>query len=259
MRHFFQSRSISFRLYTIIIPTTIIAISGAGYLGDRAAVRMADARVEASTLRIATQLAADLSSDSLLKNPEALGRWVGEVVETNDFITRVDVYELSSNTIIRLATTSTSSRYAITIDEMTAARESKLLVVPQFKERDRFLKVIAPISGAGGGAGCVSVVSTLRQSDIMGEVHSRIALFLIPGSVLLLVAMLHYLLTRVLTRRVNYLLAAMTQARQGNLQKRVLPGAEDELGTIARIQRNDGGVGAGRTGARPPIGGAKGI
>jgi signal transduction histidine kinase len=52
--------------------------------------------------------------------------------------------------------------------------------------------------------------------------------------VLLLVLMLHFLFTRVMTRRIDNLKFAMTQARQGDLKRRVAPGAHDELGTIAR-------------------------
>ncbi len=234
LRGFYRSRSISFRLYLIIILTTIIAISVAGYLGDRVAARLADSAVEANTARVAVGLAGTLSRDDILRDQEDLRRTVNDLLEANDFIARIDVYELTGNSIVRLITTSNANVRSLTVDEMTAAHQSRLLLVPEFKDRERFLKVIAPISIAGGGAGAVSVTSSLLWSDLMGQVHYRIALFLIPGTVLLLVLMLHYSFTRVMTRRIGHLMGAMTHARNGDLGRRVAPGANDELGKIAR-------------------------
>ncbi len=234
LSRFYQSRSISFRLYLIIIPTTIIAISAAGYLGDRVAARLADGEVETNTVHIALGLAETLSQNDILRDQESLRRTVNDLLEANDFVARIDVYELTGNSIVRIITTSTAHMHSLTVDEMTAARKSRLLRVPEFRDRERFLKVVAPISVAGGGAGAVTVTSSLRLADLMGQVNLRMALFLIPGTVLLLVLMLHYLFTRVMTGRIQNLLEAMTQARQGDLGRRVVPGVRDELGTIAR-------------------------
>ncbi len=234
LSRFYQSRSISFRLYLIIIPTTIIAISAAGYLGDRVAARLADGEVETNTVNIALGLAETLSQNDILRDQESLRRTVNDLLEANDFVARIDVYELTGNSIVRIITTSTAHMHSLTVDEMTAARKSRLLRVPEFRDRERFLKVVAPISVAGGGAGAVTVTSSLRLADLMGQVNLRMALFLIPGTVLLLVLMLHYLFTRVMTGRIQNLLEAMTQARQGDLGRRVVPGVRDELGTIAR-------------------------
>ncbi len=233
LRDFYQSRSVSVRLYLIIIPTTVFAICAAGYLGDLAAGHLADLSIEKNAVRIANELATTLSADDILEDTEDLRRWMGELVEANDFITRIDVYELTGNAVVRIVTTSSSNTHALTVDEMTSAREARLLLVPQIKDRARFLKVVAPVSVSGGGLGAVAVTSSLHQSDLMGEVHSRVALFLIPVTILLLVPMLHYFFTRVITRRIGNLLVAMTAAKQGDLGRRVLPGANDELGTIA--------------------------
>ena len=61
LRAFLRTRSISFRLYLIIIPTTILAISLFGYLDARFAIGMLDRQVEENTLRVAGQLAEDLA------------------------------------------------------------------------------------------------------------------------------------------------------------------------------------------------------
>ncbi len=233
LRHFYQSRSISARLYLIIIPTTIIAIFAAGFLGDRLAARLAEASIEEDAVRIAKELASALSSDDILDNPEEMHRWLSELVETNNFVNRINVYERTGNTIVRLVSTSSTNSHSQMLDEMTSAREARVLLVPQIKDRERLLKVVAPISISSGRSGAVSLTTSLHQSDLMGEVHAKVALFLIPVTVLILVPMLHYFFTRVITRRIENLLVAMTAAKQGDMRKRVYSGANDELGSIA--------------------------
>jgi two-component system NtrC family sensor kinase len=232
-RHFLQNRSISFRLYLIIIPTTILAISLIGYVDGRVAARMLDSQVKDSSVRVATQLAEDLSRKGAPTNPDRIRAWLGELVESNFYILRIDVYHLSDDGLVRFVTTSTSQVQPFTADEMAAVQESKLMVVPQYQEQERFLKVISPIQNAGRTIGCVSVIATLKQSDLVGMVHDRIALFLVPVSVLTLVLMLHYLFTKVLTQRIGRLIHVITQVRSGNLAKRASIDRRDELGIIA--------------------------
>ncbi|HYK89125.1 MAG TPA: hypothetical protein VE398_10165, partial [Acidobacteriota bacterium] len=199
LRQYLQTRSVSFRLYAIIIPTTVLAISLLGYMDGRFAMRMLDSQVEESSIRIANQLSDDLSRKDAPNNPDRVRAWIGELVESNFYILRIDIYHLTPEGLTRWVTSSSSTTLPLTVDEMTAIRESRLLVVPQFQEHERFLKVIAPIRSATGSSGCVTVTATLKQSDLVGEVHDKIALFLLPASVLILVLMLHYLFTRVLT------------------------------------------------------------
>ncbi len=233
VREFLQTRSISFRLYLIIIPTTILAISLLGYMDGRFVMRMLDSQVEESTQRIADQLAEDLASKTAPNNPNRVKAWVGELVESNFFILRIDIYHITGSGLTRWVTTSTSPVQPITVDEMTAIQESRPKVVQLFQERQRLLKVIVPIRNDTGTSGCVTVISTLRQSDLVGEVHERIALFLVPISILIVVLMLHYLFTKVLTQRIGRLTHVMTQAGSGNLGKRAPVERRDELGIIA--------------------------
>lgn len=233
MRRFLQSRSLSFRVYLIIIPTTILAISLLGYLDGRFAKRMLDAQVEESSLRVATQLADDLSRNGAPTSPDSIRNWLGELVESNFYILRIDVYHISGSSLTRFVTTSTSQVQPITVDEMAAIREARPMVVPQFQERERFLKVIVPIAASAGISGCVTVTSTLRQSDLVGEVHDRITLFMVPIAVLILVLVLYFLFTKILTQRISRLIHAITQARSGNLGKRAPVDRMDELGIIA--------------------------
>jgi len=234
LRTFLHARSISFRLYLIIIPTTILAISLFGYLDARFAIGMLDRQVEENTLRVAGQLAEDLSRKDFPGDLPGLHKWIGELVETNFYIGRIDVYRAFDGGVTRIETTSTSEAEPVTADERTAVRQSRPMVVPQSQANERLLKAIAPISTPRGVVGCVSVTSTLRQSDLVGEVHNRIALFLIPGSALVLVLMLHFSFTRVITRRIDRLIRVMTQAGRGSLEKRAQVETEDELGIIAQ-------------------------
>ncbi len=230
----FYSRSLSFRLYLLIIPTTILAIALYGYLSARVARRMLDAQVEKSTMEIATELAADLAGNNAPKGPDRLHHWLEEWVEANFFITRIDLFEVSG-TLKRIDSTSGSSTPSVFVDESIAVKQSKVQVVNEYRGTERLLKVIAPfVDPSSGKAGCVSVTSSLRQSDLFVETHDRIALVLVPAFVMVLILMLHFLFTRVMTRRIDQLSHAMTAARNGNLKMRVPELYEDELGIIGR-------------------------
>jgi len=233
LRRFFQTRSISFRLYLIIIPTTIVAISLLGYMDGRVAKRMLDSLVEESSQGIATQLADELSRKDAPTNPESVRNWLGELVESNFYILRIDVYHVSGSGLTRFVTTSTSQAQPMTVDEMAAIRESKPKVVPQFQERERFLKVIAPIKSSAGTTGCVTVTATLKQSDLVSEVHDRITLYMVPIAILILTLVLYFLFTKEVTQRIGRLIHVIAQARGGNLGKRAPVDRQDELGVIA--------------------------
>ena len=128
LRNFIHTRSISFRLYLIIIPTTILAISLLGYLDGRFAVGMLDRQVEDNTLRVAGQVAEDLARKGFPGDLANLHKWIGELVETNFYIGRIDVYRAFDSGIARIETTSTSSAQPATADERTAIRRARRMV-----------------------------------------------------------------------------------------------------------------------------------
>ncbi len=233
---FLQSRSLSFRLFLITIPTTILAISLLGYFDDRVAGSLLDSQVEAGSVRLATQLADDLARDGMLDHAENARKFVGELVEANFFVIRIDVFRFSGDELQRVVTTSTSSAQPIHVDELTAARQGQPLVLRQYQEGERLLKAIVPIAQGSPQQvrGCVSLLSTLRQSDLLREVHYKIALFLIPAAVAVLIVMLHLMFTREVTRRIDRVVAAMVRARAGELQHRIEVDSSDEIGTVAQ-------------------------
>ncbi len=233
MRGFLATRSISFRLYLIIIPTTILAISLLGYMDGRFSMDLLDSNVETSTKSIALQLAEDLARKDAPTNPESIRNWMLELLESTFYIQRIDYYQITGAGLARVATTSASMSQPIAVDEMAAVRQSQVRTVVQYQERERYFKVIAPVRGPAGTSGCVSVTATLKQSDLVGEAHDRIALFLVPSSVLILVLMLHYLFTRVLTRRIGQITQVIAEARKGNLGQRAPVDRRDEIGIIA--------------------------
>src|SRR5512141_1493071 len=133
LQGFFKSRSLSFRLFLVTIPVTILAISLLGYLDDHVVGRMLDEQVTSSSVRLATQLADDLSRNQMLDKVEDARKFVGELVEANFFITRIDIYRASTEGITRVLTTSTSSTRPIHIDELTVVRQGRPLVLRQYQ------------------------------------------------------------------------------------------------------------------------------
>lgn len=227
------SRSISFRLYLIIVPATILAIVLINYVDSRAVSRLLEWEIQDRAQIIADDLAKDLSNDKA-PDPESLHAWLGDLLEANSYIRRIDVFRMVGGSLSRIDTTSASAGLAIGVDEAAAMSDGRPQVLPQFHDRERVLKVIVPYrSNAGDVQGCVSVTSSLHLADRLIGVSQRIDLILIPVSVLALVLMLHYLFTRVLTGRIDRLGHAMLQARSGALGHRAPVDRQDELGVIA--------------------------
>ncbi len=226
------TQSISFRLYLIILPVTALAVAAYGLLNAHVTSRMLETQVERSTAEVAAQLAEDLGRQGPL-DPERLHTLLEELAEGNFFISRIEVFHLTGKELTRTATTSATSSHALILDETIAVQQNSPMLLPQYQGNKRFIKAIAPIGGASGSTGCVSITSSLHQAYMVRGVQQRLAIYLIPASVLLLILLLHYLFTRGLTRRIDQLSHAMTEARRGNLKMRAPVARNDELGIIA--------------------------
>ncbi len=233
LHRFFGTRSITFRLYLIVVPATILAIFLVTYVDSRVASTVLENSVRDDTINVAQKLALDLATLPEPLSAESMHPWLSELVETNSYITRIEVFRLFDGSLTIVDTTSGAGAPSI-IDEIAAIRRGQSIVRQQYQDRQRALKVIIPVRSAGGVIGCVSVTSSLQQADLVILVYDRIGMFLIPISVLGLVLLLHYLFTRVLTGRISRLELAMTQARDGSLAKRAPVERHDELGIIAQ-------------------------
>ncbi len=232
-RRFFDTRSISFRLYLIVVPATILAILVVTYVDSRVAATVLENSVRDETVNIAQKLALDLAGLPEPMSAESMHPWLAELVETNSYITRIEVFRLFDGRLSIVDTTSGAGAPSI-IDELSAIQRGQSVLRQQYQDRQRAIKVIIPIRQAGSVLGCVSVTSSLQQADLVILVYDKIGMFLIPISVLGLVLLLHHLFTRVLTGRISRLELAMTQARGGALAQRAPVDRHDELGVIAQ-------------------------
>ncbi len=238
IRRLFDTRSISFRLYLIIVPATILAILLINYVDTDISRRLLDSSIENKTATVAKQLADDLAEldNSSCADLQLQRSWLAGLVETNFYIAHIDVYRLSRQTLTRIVTTSSSPSQPISVDEMAAVTAKSTRSLTLFQDRERYYKVIVPFTNAPcGTVGCVSVVSTLSQSDLVASVHDQIDPYLIPISVAGLILLLHFLFTRVLTGRIWKLGHAMALARKGDLARRAPVDRHDELGAIAQL------------------------
>jgi nitrogen-specific signal transduction histidine kinase len=215
---------------------TILAISLIRYIDARVATDMLEKNVRTDTVTLATELAADISGRDTPLAAENIRPWISDLVETNSYLTRIEVFYVANGTLNPICSTGQSASIGEMIDEMIAVQQAHTAILQQYKDRERTLKVIVPFRRAGTDIiGCVSVSSSLAQADNALAVHRRIDLFLIPASVLFLVLMLHFLFTRGLTGRIGRLGLAMIHARGGTLEKRAPVERQDELGAIAQL------------------------
>jgi len=233
LRKYFWMRSISFRLHLFIVTTIVLTVFLVSYLDSRVSIRLIDSEIERDASTTALQLAEDLARGDAPTEPATIQTWLRRSMETEAYIARIDIYRAAGSDLERFVTTSSSKSQPVAVDESTAIRDSRVLTVPLYQDRERFVKVIVPFTDSSGIKSCVSLIASLRQSELVGKIHSRIAYFLVPGSVLLTMVLLHFLFTRLLIRRFDRLIAAMNEASRGNLQIRAPAEHEDEIGIIA--------------------------
>lgn len=236
LRRFLDRRSISFRLYLIIIPTTILAILLIRYIDAQVVARMLEKKVTTDTQTLATELASDIAGSNIPLRAETIGPWLSHLVETNSYVTRIEAFYVANGSLNRIYSTSSSTGQPASIDETIAIQQAHTVILQQYEDRERTLKAIVPFRHNGGAViGCVSVSSSLQEADNAVAVHRKIDLFLIPASVLFLVLMLHFLFTRGLIGRISKLGLAMIHARSGAFDKQAPVERRDELGVIAQL------------------------
>jgi two-component system, NtrC family, sensor kinase len=234
LKKYFWLRSISFRLHLFIVVTIVLTVAIVSYLDSRVSIQMIESEIEQSAIRDASQLTIALARWDAPTDPADIQTGLNTYKESEPYLTRIDVYRASTDGLVRIATTSTSRIRPDATDELAAIREDQILVVPQYLDKERLLKIIVPFNDLNGIRSCVTVIASLRQSEIVSRIHSRIAYFLVPGSVLLTIILLHFLFTRLLIRRFDRLINAMNAARGGNLAIRAPVEHEDEIGIIAQ-------------------------
>ena len=108
LRRYVDTRSISFRLYLIIVPATVLSILLISYVDSSVSARLLEDKVTRNTTTLANQLAADLSRDQTPLPAEILGQWLRQLLETNAFATRIEVFKLENGILTRISTTSSS-------------------------------------------------------------------------------------------------------------------------------------------------------
>jgi len=108
LRSYLASRSISFRLYRIILPITILAILMISYVDSQVVSRLLEWEIRDNALNIAGSLAQDLSRIDA-PDPEGLHSWLGQLLETNSYIRRIDVFRMVGGNLSRIDSTSSSN------------------------------------------------------------------------------------------------------------------------------------------------------
>jgi len=234
LKRYFWMRSISFRLHLFIVTTIVLTVLMVSYFDSRVSIQLIDSEIEENASSTASQLADDLSRADAPTERETLQNWLRRTMDAKSFISRIDIYRISEGSLARFVTTSSSLSQPVAIDEEMSIRNSRAQVIPLYQDRERFLKVIVPFVDSGGIKGCITLIANLRQSEVVGRIHNRIAYFLVPGSIVLTLILLHFLFTRILILRFERLIAVMNEASRGNLKIRAPIEQEDEIGIIAR-------------------------
>jgi two-component system, NtrC family, sensor kinase len=225
--------SISFRLHLFIVATIVLTILLVSYLDSRVSIRMLDSEIAQSAKRDASDMAADLARKDAPTDPTAIQAWLRKYQDSETYISSIDVYRWTGSGVMRYATTSSSTSQYYAVNETTAIRDSRTLTIMQYQDRARFLKVIVPFVDSNGIRSCVTLIANFGQSEVVGRIQKLIAYFLVPGSAILSIILIHFLFTRLLIGRFDRLIAVMNAAREGDLGIRASVDRDDEIGVIA--------------------------
>jgi signal transduction histidine kinase len=234
LAYFIGWRSIAFRLHLFVALTLILTVLAVSYLGSRYSIQMMDSQIQQNAAGAAAQWAQDLSRRDAPVDPGIIQKWLLKSKESETYIVRIDIYRLLGDNLTRIVTTSSSELRSLALDEAEAIHSNQPRTIQAYQEKERLIKTIVPFTDFTGVKGCVTVIASLSQSNYLGRIHNQIALFLVPGSVIVSLIFLHLLFTKLLMQRFNRLIAAMNAVKAGNLATRAPEERADEIGIIAQ-------------------------
>ena len=189
--------------------------------------------------KAANEIAKELGKAPQIPAADGVESDLLDAVEINRSIKEISVFGLKQKEPEFVATSSPTNNIPVTDEIRWAIREGKTTYHLHDNGDERFWDIVVPIyhriakTNQQRILGCVSVLTSLKQADLITQQNLRVAIIFAPAAILLLIVLLNVLFRFTIHRPVKKIQEAMAQAEAGDLKAEVVLNSSDELGMIA--------------------------
>jgi methyl-accepting chemotaxis protein len=227
--------SLQFRilLFTILVSTVVLWVSDK--FSTLSSVKALEDEIGSRTTMAAQRLAADLHHAALEDIDYLFRRSLNKIRELVPNITRVDVYVKDGEQLKLLDTNSIADERAPEDFELTALKSGipDTYMIEEDEGQNRIVAV-KPVHLLGGKPGFVTVISSLKPVNDLMVIHSRIQLYKLSATILLLVLGITVLFRTTVYRSVYHLIGTMHLFQEGKTTIRAHVNLPGEFGELAQ-------------------------
>jgi two-component system, NtrC family, sensor kinase len=220
-------------LFTLLVTTSVLWVSDK--FSTLSSVKALEDEIGSRTTMAAQRLASDLRRADLEDLDQHFRRSLSLIREWVPNITRVDVHVYENHQLNLLVTNSLPAERLPEDFEVNAFKSGKAdtYIVDEGEGQSRIMAV-KPVALLGGKPGLVTVTSSLKPVDDLQLIHSRIQIYKLGSSIIVLVLGITLMFRSTVYRSVHHLVSIMQRFRDGNIQIRALERLPGEFGDLAR-------------------------
>ncbi|NTV51472.1 MAG: hypothetical protein HGA76_00460 [Candidatus Firestonebacteria bacterium] len=218
---------------TILVSTAVVWISDK--FSTLSSVKALEDEIGSRTTMAAQRLAADLHHAALEDIDYLFRRSLNKIRELVPNITRVDVYVKDGEQLKLLTTNSIADERAPEDFELTALKSGipDTYIIEEDEGQNRIVAV-KPVHLLNGKPGFVTVISSLKPVNDLLVIHSRIQLYKLFATILLLVLGITLLFRNTVYRSVYHLIGTMHLFQAGKTTVRAQVNLPGEFGELAQ-------------------------
>ncbi|MBI3951042.1 MAG: HAMP domain-containing protein [Acidobacteria bacterium] len=234
----FKTKGSKWSLQTRILVLTVIisasVLAATDWLATLESVRAVERAAEAQTNSTARHLGDELERLPASNFPPQFETQVREVLELEPNVIRVDAYADFDGEVKLVQSTSPSGDRDLYRQELDAFYNSQPDTLVVEEGATRHILSVHPLRFSDGRQGFVTVISSLQAVDDILATHSRIRLYSLIATMLLLVAAITLLFRTTVYRSVHHLVEVMQRFQRGESSARAEENLAGEFGELAR-------------------------
>jgi len=220
-------------LLTIVVAGVVLGISDA--LSTLSSVRALENEIGSQTAMAASRMVDDLRHAPSSGFTRRFHASLDKILDLVPNITRVYIYAQSGPALQLLASNSFQNAQKPQDFELSALSTGIAdTYMLEEKNGQRRFAAVNPFRLPDGRAGFVTVISSLTPVDELVAVHSRIRIYTLVATVLLLVAAITWVFQTNIYRSIHHLIHSMNLFEQGRSEVRAREQMPGEFGDLAR-------------------------
>ena len=220
-----------FLALTVVLSSLVLLVTN--WVTTVSSIRAVESATGEQTSQAARRLGSILEGASIKPFPLRFSSQVGEILELEPNISRVDVYADFDGNIKPVDSSSSRGDRKPEAREVSAFHRHQTDTFMVDGESSRQILSVYPLGFKDGQQGFVTVVSSLEAVDQILTAHARIRLLSLAFTIFLLVGAITWLFRTTVYRSVHHLVDVMHRFRKGDSSARASEKSPDELGELA--------------------------